>query len=284
MSERATTIPATDGYALSAIVREPEQPRRVVIVSGGTGFPKEFYGRFAAYLEERGNAVVTYDYRGMGGSAPESLRGFTTTMREWGTKDQQGVIDWCARTWPGLPIVLVGHSVGAQLVGMLPRLERVERVVMIAGSTGYWRFHPIPYRWFAFTFWRLHGPLMLALKGYIPAKFLWSGLAVPRGVFLEWRLWCSVPDYLFEIDPSQIPLYERLRVPLRAWCFSDDPIGNTKTVPRLLRRYTNAQVSERWVTPKELGVPRIGHEGFFRAQHRATLWPEVEAWIAGAVP
>jgi predicted alpha/beta hydrolase len=33
------------------------------------------------------------------------------------------------------------------------------------------------------------------------------------------------------------------------------------------------------VTPAEAGVNRIGHMGFFRPEHRNTLWRDAANWI-----
>jgi predicted alpha/beta hydrolase len=35
------------------------------------------------------------------------------------------------------------------------------------------------------------------------------------------------------------------------------------------------------VAPRGIGVPRIGHFGFFRPQFEATLWPLVAQWLRG---
>ena len=37
--------------------------------------------------------VVTYDYRGIGGSAPSRLRGFEARMRDWAFLDMTAVVD-----------------------------------------------------------------------------------------------------------------------------------------------------------------------------------------------
>ena len=60
-------------------------------------------------------------------------------------------------------------------------------------ATGRWEH--APFRYLAWWFWRVHGPLMLALKGYIPTGGGWAGLPLPRGVYEEWRRWCLRPDH-----------------------------------------------------------------------------------------
>lgn len=45
--------------------------------------------------------------------------------------------------------------------------------------------------------------------------------------------------------------------------------------------YANAPVAYRRIGPGEVGVHRIGHFGFFRAQFEQTLWPLVPQWLLG---
>ena len=67
-----TRIPARDGYALAATLYRPTGAARgAVIVSSATAVPRRFYRHFAAELAGAGYTVVTYDYRGIGDSAPE---------------------------------------------------------------------------------------------------------------------------------------------------------------------------------------------------------------------
>ena len=52
-----------------------------------------------------------------------------------------------------------------------------------------------------------------------------------------------------------------------------------RTVEALNKFYPNAARESRWYTPADVGSKRIGHEGFFSAKHRETLWRPVIDWI-----
>jgi predicted alpha/beta hydrolase len=108
-----TTIAARDGYALAASVFVPEgSPAGAVLINSATAVPRKIYRGFAGYLAQQGFAVVTYDYRGTGGSRPASLRGFNVRMRDWAALDVTGAIDHMRAVWPKLPLCAVGHSFG----------------------------------------------------------------------------------------------------------------------------------------------------------------------------
>ena len=73
-------IPATDGYILGGYQwRHPnahQAARPVAIINAATSVRCHYYSRFAEYLYAHGWNVVTYDYRGIGESRPDTLRRF----------------------------------------------------------------------------------------------------------------------------------------------------------------------------------------------------------------
>src|SRR6201991_2763293 len=70
------TVPAADGYRLGATLFLPRGARRrAALISSATAVPRKIYRGFAGYLARRGFAVLTYDYRGIGGSRGVGLAG-----------------------------------------------------------------------------------------------------------------------------------------------------------------------------------------------------------------
>ena len=89
-----TTLAARDGYALAATVFAPAQPPRgAVLINSATAVPRKIYRGFASFLAEQGFSVLTYDYRGVGGSRPPSRKGFDVRMRDWVALDVAAAID-----------------------------------------------------------------------------------------------------------------------------------------------------------------------------------------------
>src|SRR5215468_4215559 len=91
------TFPAKDGYLLAGSLFLPRGVKRhAVIINSATAVPRKVYRGFASYLAHRGCAVLTYDYRGIGGSRlpamvgynrPKSLVGFKASMSDWAAHD-----------------------------------------------------------------------------------------------------------------------------------------------------------------------------------------------------
>lgn len=274
------TIPADDGCPLSGLVLRPPAPDHAVLVSSGTGFPKEFYRRFGRWLAARGAVVLLYDYRGIGGSAPSSLRGFEMRYADWGRLDMPAALDALAAAAPGLPIGHVGHSVGGHFVGFMRNHALIQRHAFVSVGTGTWWKHHRTYNPLELWFWWGLGPLSLARHGYLARGGGWSGAALPRGVFVDWRRWCHRHDYFAaELATTLRPhAFADVRAPIRSWIFPDDPIANRTTGPELLACYPAAPSEIVLRRPEDVGVRRIGHEGAFRGGLEP-LWTELRDWL-----
>lgn len=283
MREQALKIPALDGYQLDALLLHPAgDPAGAIVVNGATGVPKGFYRRFASYAAGRGYAALLYDYRGTGGSRPPSLRGFDATLRAWGQQDIPGALAWLQREYAGLPLFALGHSAGGQLLGLTPAHRVLRAAAFVAVSTGYWRGMPLAYSLYSLAMLRLAFPLSVGAFGYLPARRLGLGEDLPAGVAREWADWCMRPGYLADFFGKTISAhdYDAFRAPLLWLSLSDDPIATPRNVASLQGLYRATTIDDRRLTPRELGLPAVGHLGFFREGGRAALWPLVIDWLA----
>ena len=129
------TLHAADGYPLSARrYHAAIPPRAHLVVGGATAVPQGFYKRFAQHMATQGVDVLTLDYRGIGDSAPRSLKGFRMDYLDWGRLDlAAGVAHMRA---PGVPLWLVGHSYGGHALGLLPHPEQVDAAFPAGSMTG----------------------------------------------------------------------------------------------------------------------------------------------------
>src|SRR5690606_38997386 len=111
---------------------------------GGTAIPQTLYRRFAEHLAARGLRVVTFDYRGIGASRPDGpLRELDASLKDWAVEDARGVLRWAEQAHPGLPRVVVGHSFGAQAIGLVDALAGVDAFVSVAGQLGWYGHWPL---------------------------------------------------------------------------------------------------------------------------------------------
>jgi len=276
-----TSFPARDGYTLAATVFAPAQaPRGAVLINSATAVPRKIYRGFAAYLAEQGQTVLTYDYRGIGGSRPRSLRGFAVRMRDWAALDVAAAIDHMRSVWPKLPLGVVGHSFGGQALGLAPNNDQVSRALFVAAQAGYWRLFHSPEKYRVYTMMRLIGAPIARVLGYVPGR-LGIGEDLPRDVFLEWTGWVMRPRYFFD-DATLTALenFPRYRGALRAICLTDDPWATAPAVDLLCSGFTGTVPERIDIRPADVGAAKIGHFGFFRGEHRDSLWRDAAAWLA----
>lgn len=279
---RAERVSAADGYALGTRRYEAaDASGPVLVVASATAVRQEFYARFARWMAGEGVTVVTFDYRGIGASAPHRLRGFQASMADWGQHDLEGVLRDVLRRDAGRPLAILGHSVGGQLLGLAASARQARAVVTIASQSGYvglWPAHTRPLMAAV-----MYGviPLSVGTMGYVPGQL---GLKehLPGGVAAEWARWCRSPGYLTDhLDARQG--FEKLELPVQAWSFSDDIYGPRRAVDWLHGLMSRARVDRRHIKPARWGVKAVGHFGFFRPSvGQAEGWGEVQRFVTGA--
>lgn len=282
IAESDITIHAHDGYPLAATLRRPlSQARASVLIASATAVQRGYYAKFAAYLAERGFATLTFDYRGVGGSRPPSLRGFPARMRDWAALDLSAAVDRTAEIEPGASLLYVGHSFGGQALGLLPNNRRIDRALFVAAQIGYWRLFPFPENFRIYVLMQKIAPPIARMFGFMPGK-LGMGTDLPRDVFLEWAGWCGKPRYMFD-DPTLDALknFPNYRGPLRAIGLADDSWAPPAAVAGLLKGYTGTKSEHLTIHPRDIGAQNIGHFGFFRSEFRDKLWRPAADWLAG---
>jgi len=111
VSVRPVEFAARDGFKLGGTLYRPAQPNgRAVLVNSAVGVRQQFYSAFAAFLEERGFTVLTYDYRGIAASRHGPLRQLRARLRDWAQLDAAAALDELARGAPGAKLFAVGRS------------------------------------------------------------------------------------------------------------------------------------------------------------------------------
>lgn len=272
------TVPAMDGHPLAATLFLPRGAKRhAVLINSATAVPRKLYRGFASYLAGRGCAVLTYDYRGIGGSAPARLRGFAARAAQWMTLDFEAVFAWMRREVAAPRSYVVGHSFGGNAFGLAPSAASIDGAVFVSAQSGYWKHWPSPRRYLLASLWYGVAPMLPRLFGYMPG---WAGIGndVPAGVMQQWSGWCRLPRYAADDSTVDASGYAQLKAPLRLISLADDQsYAPAAAVDALAGLYPAARCERLHVEPREHGLARIGHFGFFRQR---ALWPLAFDWLA----
>lgn len=286
--ERATehgqevTISCRDGVLLRGHLWHAEGAvLGSVIVNPATGVQARYYHRYARFLARHGFDVLTYDYRGIGLSRPERLRGCGYRWRDWGERDFDAAVRFMrARTRHG-PLNVVGHSIGGFLPGMAESAIHVDRILTAGAQYAWWPDYAPDRRLGLFLKWHIAMPVATALYGYFPGRrFGWLE-DLPAGVAHEWtfrgpRFERSHPR---RERVSAVARMAAVKAPILAVSVTDDEFCTLPAMRRTLRYYSGAAREAVMLAPQDYGRETIGHFSLFHDSHTDGFWADTLAWL-----
>jgi predicted alpha/beta hydrolase len=278
-TERASSdivVPARDGVGLAATLFMPAQTEggRAVVIGPAMGVRRRFYGRFAEFLRQRGFIVLTFDYRGTGGSAGPEKSG--TQLHAWGEQDLAGAIDWLRNMQGATQVSVVAHSVSAQLLGLAANNDQLSAVILVAPQSGYWRLFGPYFKYLLAAGWTVGIPVLTTVLGRLPGWVL-GGMDVPAGVAREWARWGRHPEYILSHRADTRAGFARIVAPLLVFAMPDDPFAPPAAVKEIVGWYGSPRRAQR-----ELRAAHgIGHFNFFKEGVVRPAWDETAAWLSG---
>ena len=146
----------------------PTTARGAVLLAPAMATPAAFYAPFATWLAESGFHVLTFDYRGT--ASVEEMKAERGDVLRW-AGDAASALEALLEEDLDLPVTWVGHSLGGQLLPFA-RHDLLDRALMIAAGSGYWRYNQPSIRWRAPLFFRAIAPLAMRAAGYYPGRRL----------------------------------------------------------------------------------------------------------------
>lgn len=264
------------------------RPRGAVMIAPAMGVPQKFYAPLAGWLAERGFAVMSFDYRGSGDSRSAPLRELDVDVVSWARHDAAAalaeLVDHISgdhisgdpvsgKSAGAVPITWIGHSLGGQIVPMIPNRAHLAKIVTIATGSGYWRENSPALRRKVWLFWWLAAPALTPLFGYFPGRALRMVGDLPRGVIEQWRRWCLHPEYCVGAEGEELrAAFDAVTTPLTSISFTDDEMMSEQNTASLHGFYRNAPRTMTRLAPLEHGLARVGHFGFFRPEVGSRLW------------
>jgi predicted alpha/beta hydrolase len=96
---------------------------------------------------------------------------------------------------------------------------------------------------------------------------------LPRGVMAQWRSWCLNPEYAIGAEGAEVrSQFASLRIPITSISFTDDEFMSARNTESMHSFYTSSPKTMKRIAPRDIGVKRIGHFGFFNAKFEHSLW------------
>jgi len=282
MESKEVSIVTEKGHALAATrFSGTDKIRKTIVISSATGVLQGFYKKFASYLASIGYIVYTFDYHGIGKSSGEvsNLKNNTTDLKSWGSVDQAAIVAYAKKQEPEFELILITHSVGGQILGFNPNYELIDKAVLVASQSGYWKYFSgvhYPKMW---LLWYVIIPILTPIFGYFPAKVLGLFENLPKNMTHEWAKWGRQKNYLMHFHNEQEYFFDKIRVPLLSFSFPRDNYAPKATVDWLTDQYKNAEAKRVHHIPPNNKLHRLKHFGFFREEFKDTLWKKTEEWI-----
>ena len=249
-----------------------ESNHKVLLINSATGVKQHVYFSFAQFFAEQGFTVLTYDYRGIGLSKPEKMKGFQSSMRIWGSRDYKALTQFIIENFPDHHKFCLGHSVGALILGMNKDSEIFNEFLFVGTQNAFvgnlkWRTKIGAVLGFGIV-----QPLFTELFGYFPAHWFGLGESLPKNCAYDWRTLIlnrkSTNKLLLKTDDYSRDLNRKVFV-IQA---EDDAWLTEKGVKSLLNdTYPNLKPTFRLIKTSESEKGEIGHVNFFRSYNK-NLW------------
>jgi predicted alpha/beta hydrolase len=255
------------------------QAAGAVVIAPALATPRRFYRPFAQFLVAQGFSALTFDYRGLETGCAAEVRRSRLDMETWLRVDVSVAIDEAQRRAGKQPLYLVGHSLGGMALGATESAHKLAGAVTVASGSGYPGLNPKS----GAVLWLLGHvalPLYTRLFGYFPGRPIRKVGNLPRAAALQWSRWLKWRDYWFA-DPAldMTARFARVRCPVLSISFDDDRALQRPAIDDLHARYERAVVTRLHLLPRELGLPAVGHFGFFRVSASDALWQPVVRWL-----
>ena len=174
------------GTQRAAVDLPRSSPRAAVLVAPALGVRASYYRKLCEALRSRGLATVAVDLPGQGESPARADR-----RTDWGypsvIEHYAAALRSLEQALPGVPLHLVGHSIGGQVALMVAgtNVPGLSGVVVVASGCPYWR------TWDGLEAYRIRaatwtcGALARTL-GVFPGDKVGFGGREPRTLMVQW--------------------------------------------------------------------------------------------------
>jgi predicted alpha/beta hydrolase len=254
---------------------------RAALLCAGGGVPARVYRRFAAWLAAGGLPVLTFDYRGIGRSRPARFRGFDASFEDWSDQDCAAAIAWMRRSYPDAALAGIAHSIGGLILAGAPGASQVGRFLLIGVHTAYHGDYHAHWRVPMTVMWHGVMPALCGISGYFPGRLLGIGEDLPSTFARQWA-GRRTPDFDAgspRLTACILALRRAARQGPRAHLHRRRFRHRARHAARAAAPEGRGRGASR-DPPRDVGLKKIGHFGFFRASAERALWRPAGDWLA----
>jgi predicted alpha/beta hydrolase len=271
-------ISCTDQYRLAGRfypTKIKNTSKLPILIAPATGITTQFYHSFAEWLAEQGFDVLSFDFRGIGKSLHGSIKNSNANIIQWGQLDLPAAIETLLQLTHANKIILIGHSAGGQLTGIIPNYPKIAKIISVSGSSGHTKGLKGRTRFLGPIMFKGVFPLARYTLGYGPTKIIGMGENLPKDVAKQWAEFCAKPGYIMNAFDKELNInqdfHKQITQEITSIYATDDEIATQQNVNDLLRLYPNAQIKIIALNPIDHEYSHIGHMLMFKRSHQK-LW------------
>lgn len=275
----ALSLPVSDGYRVPASWYEASEGRATVVLMTALGVGARFYAPMAEALRGLGLHVALVEQRGHGDSALRASRRVDFGLRETLALDVPAVMAH-ART-AGVPVYLMGHSLGGHTAAMLAGLRPAEvaGVILVGCGSPFLGVYTGKTRLQLELLVRIL-PVLVSLFGHYPGARVGFGGREARRLMDDWRRLACTGRYHaagLGTDPELgIGSYEGRVLCVR---LADDTFGTPAATAAVTDKLSAATTTQVVLDADALGAPA---DHWRWARTPAAVARVVSEWIGAA--
>lgn len=271
-------VVADDQHRFRILLRAPETPIATLLWLPALGVAARHYLPFADALAAHGIAVFVHEWRGHGSSSLRAGHDANWGYRELLQLDLLASMARINASFPALPNIVGGHSLGGQLAACLlassppDTRPNTSRLWLIASGAPFWRVFPPHRQWLLRLAYRFL-PWLADRRGALPGRSIGFGGREARGVMRDWARTGLSGRYAGEhLDIDLETLLAEVVADVDAVLFHDDWL-----VPASSLRFLLTKMRPRSVNIERLDATTLGT----RADHFA--WMKQPGAVAAAL-
>lgn len=283
-----------DGLVLRGDVLGPAEPRAIAIalhamMVNRRTMDRPANGGLCSALAESGITVVNVDFRGHGTSDSAPGPRPDHCYDDFVLLDVPAIIAATRRRWPGVPIAVVGHSLGGHVSlitsGLLPH-RAPDALVMLAANLWLPRTEPSAAKRAKKAAFLTAFSAVANTFGQFDSKRFRVGTDAESAVYADQfvRFWRNNAlasrdgsvDYEAGLSRARLPVYSIASE-------GDELLANPASVRGFTNLASNARVTHRVVRRGELGPDAPSHMGLVTAASSKPLWREIARYLHDAL-
>ena len=263
----------SNSEVLSATIFDGKQQDKILIIATATGVKQEFYQKFSKFLAKNGITVITFDYNGIGRSLKKPIKELKNNAADWGRNDLESIIQYVISNYPNSKKIVLGHSIGGQLIGLSKSSIELDKIILVATQSGYWKYWKGIGKIKMWFNWHILFPVILNTFGYLNSKKISGMENLPKNVALQWSNWGKNQNYLLSDTSINQMYFDKISSNLTAFSIDDDSFAPLSAVEWMTNQYKNTKKKSIHLKPIDFEAKKIGHFGVFKQQFENSIWP-----------